>query len=162
MGTGQPLAADFWKLLCPSLSSSKESLPSVTDFFTGGVGLGNEVVKHAANHVFSGKVLCRTGLLLLPWTGHGSRPGGRGTTSVSLPRVLLDHPFPTFSSPWAPLPAVAQLGESSHQLITWVGAPPRPLPGPAEAQKPLGEISFADRAKNNRFRAFLFFGVVYF
>ena len=81
---------------------------------------------------------------------------------ISLLIIILDHPFPTFSSPWAPLPAAAQLGESSHQLITWVGAPPRPLPGPAEAQKPLGEISFADRAKNNRFRAFLFFGVVYF
>lgn len=108
------------------------------------------------------EVSCRTGLLLLPWTDHGSRLGGRGTASVSLPRVLLDHPFPTFSSPWASLPTAAQRGESSHQLITWVGAPPRPLPGPAEAQKLLGEISFADRAKNNRFGAFLFFGVVYF
>lgn len=85
-----------------------------SDFFTGGVGLGNEVVKHAANQIFSGKVLCRTGYSSC--LGQATVPGlGAGGRHLS--------PSPVFSWTTPSQPSLAPgprspLRPNSGNLLT--------------------------------------------
>ena len=121
--------------------------------------MGSGVVKHAANQVFSGKVDFVQDWLNPPTLDRPQFPslGGRGYTSPS-PMVSWTTPPPPSPAPRRPLPTVAQ----PWGIITWVGAPLRPLPAPVKAQKPLGEISFAKHTKNTDSGQFCFWCGLFF